>query len=58
MRQRPEGGVIVGRETSLSEQDAYLAKLQAIAREKPLRGGPFDRLTSDEITQILRGDDD
>ncbi len=58
VRLRPEGGVIVERESPALDKDAYLAELHAIARSKPLRGGPFDGLTTDEIMQILRGDDD
>jgi AbrB family looped-hinge helix DNA binding protein len=58
VRLRPEGGIIVEREAPDVDKDTYLAELHAIMREKPLRQGPFDGLTTDEIMQILRGDDD
>ena len=58
VRLRPEGGIIVESEAPDADKDSYLAELHAIMREKPLRRGPLDGLTTDEIMQILRGDDD
>jgi AbrB family looped-hinge helix DNA binding protein len=57
VRARPEGGVIVEREASPGEDDAYRRRLKDIARRKPMSAGPFAGRTTDEIMRVLRGDD-
>jgi AbrB family looped-hinge helix DNA binding protein len=54
---RPEGGVIVEREKPSGRQGEYRRKLEDIARRRPLGGGPFEELTTDQIMDLLRGDD-
>jgi antitoxin PrlF len=57
VRTRPEGGVIVERETAPAKADAYRERLEEIARRRPMRDGPLGAMGSDEIMQLLRGDD-
>jgi antitoxin PrlF len=57
MRARPEGGVLIEREIAPSEDAAFRARLEALARRRPLAGGPFAGRTSDGIMRLLRGDD-
>jgi AbrB family looped-hinge helix DNA binding protein len=57
VRARPEGGVIVERETAPQEDKAFRRRLAAIARRRPLRKGPFGGRTTDEIMRLLRGED-
>ncbi|MGO9740083.1 MAG: AbrB/MazE/SpoVT family DNA-binding domain-containing protein [Roseiarcus sp.] len=57
VRARPEGGVVVERAPASAETDAYRDRLNEIARRRPLSGGPFGDRTTDEIMQILRGED-
>jgi len=57
VRARPEGGVVVEREASPAATDAYRARLEAIARRRPMKDGPFGAKTTDEIMRALRGDD-
>jgi len=57
VRVRPEGGVIVEREAAPGEQAAFRARLEAIARRRPLANGPFGEQTTDEIMRLLRGED-
>ena len=54
VRARAEGGVIVERD---SAPDSYRKRLDEIARRRPLRGGPFGGASTDEIMQLLRGED-
>jgi bifunctional DNA-binding transcriptional regulator/antitoxin component of YhaV-PrlF toxin-antitoxin module len=53
---RPEGGV-VERETAPGEDGAFRARLEAIARRRPLANGRFGKRTAGEIMRLLRGDD-
>jgi antitoxin PrlF len=57
VRVRAEGGVIVEREPSPSEDVEFRARLEALARRRPLAAGQFGKLSSDEIMRLLRGDD-
>ena len=57
VRARPEGGVLIEREAAPGEDAAFRARLEALARRRPLAGGPFDERTSDDIMRLLRGDD-
>ena len=53
----PDGGVMVERGTGPDETAAFLARLEAIAERKPLKDGPFGGNTTDEIMNVLRGED-
>jgi antitoxin PrlF len=57
VRARPEGGVIIERESEPGEGAAFRGRLKALARRRPLAGGPFGGRTSDEIMRLLRGED-
>jgi antitoxin PrlF len=57
VRARPEGGVIVERETMPAEANAFRERLEHIALRQPMKDGPFGGMTTDEIMQVLRGDD-
>ncbi|MGO9420500.1 AbrB/MazE/SpoVT family DNA-binding domain-containing protein [Roseiarcus sp.] len=57
VRARPEGGVIIERETTPNEDEAFRARLKEIARRRPLANGPFGGQTTDQIMRLLRGDD-
>jgi AbrB family looped-hinge helix DNA binding protein len=57
VRARPEGGVIVEREQSASEEVAYRRRLNGVAKRRPLQDGPFKGMTTDAIMELLRGDD-
>jgi len=37
--------------------DFSVALMEAIARRRPMRDGPFGAKTTDEIMRVLRGDD-
>ena len=45
----PEGGVALEREAAPGEEAAFRARLEAIARRRPLANGPFGDRTTDEI---------
>ena len=57
VRPRPEGGVVVERATAPAANDAFRQRLEAIARRRPLKDGPFAAKTTDEIMRVLRGED-
>ena len=57
VRVRPEGGVIVERERTPSDDDAYRRTLKSIAARRPLRGGPFREMTTKAIMDLLRGEE-
>jgi antitoxin PrlF len=57
VRARPEGGVIVEREQTPYDADAYRRKLKSIAARRPLRSGPFRDMTTKAIMDLLRGDE-
>lgn len=57
VRARPEGGVLVEREVASSEDAAFRARLEALARRSPLAGGPFGGRTADDIMTLLRGEE-
>ena len=57
VRVRPEGGVVVEREAEPSERDDFRKRLEEIARRRPMKDGPFGTMPTDEIMDILRGDD-
>jgi AbrB family looped-hinge helix DNA binding protein len=57
VRARPEGGVIVEREQTPSDEDAYRRRLKNIAKRRPLRSGPFRDMTTEAIMDLLRGDE-
>jgi AbrB family looped-hinge helix DNA binding protein len=57
VRARPEGGVVVERAVAPAANDAYRERLEAIARRRPMKDGPFGAKTTDEIMRALRGDD-
>ncbi len=57
VRVRPEGGIVVEREAAPTEDMAFRARLEAIARRRPFANGPFGERTTDEIMRLLRGDD-
>ena len=57
VRARAEGGVLVERESTLSEPDEFRLRLEAIARRRPMKDGPFGAMSTDEIMSVLRGDD-
>lgn len=57
VRARPEGGVIVERESKPEDEAAYRSRLEAIAHRRPLAKGPFANRTTDQIMRLLRGDD-
>ena len=57
VRVRPEGGVIVEREASPSKDAAFRARLEALARRRPLATGSFGGRTTDDIMRLLRGED-
>jgi antitoxin PrlF len=56
VRVRPEGGVIVECEAPSNEEAPFRVRLEAIARRRPLTGGPLGERTSDDIMRLLRGD--
>jgi AbrB family looped-hinge helix DNA binding protein len=57
VRARPEGGVVVERAAAPAEEDAFRQRLEAIARRRPMKDGPFGGKTTDEIMLLLRGED-
>jgi AbrB family looped-hinge helix DNA binding protein len=57
VRARPEGGVIVEREAIPAEGDAFRERLEDIALRRPMKHGPFGGMTTDEIMQVLRGEE-
>lgn len=57
VRVRPEGGVIVERETAPAEEAAFRASLEALARRRLLAKGPLGDRTTDDLMRLLRGDD-
>ena len=57
VRARPEGGVIVERETARSEETAFRSRLEALARRRPFAKGPLGDRKTDNVMRLLRGDD-
>ena len=57
VRARPEGGVLVERETAPSQPDAFRRRLEDIARRRPMKDGPFAAMATDDVMRLLRGDD-
>jgi AbrB family looped-hinge helix DNA binding protein len=57
VRARPEGGVIIERESEPSGEAACRSRLKALARRRPLARGPLGGRTSDDIMRLLRGED-
>jgi len=57
VRARPEGGGVVERAGAHAANDAFRQRLEAIARRRPMKDGPFGAKTTDEIMRVLRGDD-
>lgn len=57
VRALPEGGIIVEREQSPSDEDAYRRKLRSIAKRRPLHSGAFRGMSTDAIMALLRGDE-
>ena len=57
VRVRPEGGIIVEREQSPSNDAAYRRRLKGVAKRRPMQDGPFKGMTTDAIMELLRGDD-
>jgi antitoxin PrlF len=57
VRERPEGGVLIEREAAPGEDAAFRARLEALARGRPLACAPFGERTSDDIIRLFRGDD-
>jgi len=52
VRARPEGGLVVEKVRETAAADEYRRRLEDIARRRPIRD-----LTTDELMQLLRGDD-
>ena len=52
VRVRPEGGVIIEAEDAVMGAEAYLNRLEAMSRRRPIRG-----LSTDEIMRLTRGED-
>jgi AbrB family looped-hinge helix DNA binding protein len=44
-------------EAAPAEENAFRQRLEAIARRRPMRDGPFGAKTTDEIMLLLRGED-
>ena len=57
VRARAEGGVVVERAAAPAETLAYRRRLDAIAKRRPMRKGPFGGMTTDAVMQLLRGGD-
>ena len=57
VRARAEGGVLVERTPTTAETAAFRRRLEAIARRRPLRKGPFGNSDTDAIMRLLRDDD-
>lgn len=52
VRARPEGGVIVEKESATLDRDEYRRRLEDIARRRPFRG-----FTTEELMKLTRGED-
>lgn len=52
VRVRPEGGVLVERETDARARSDYRRALLAMARRKPFKG-----FTTEEVMKLTRGED-
>ncbi|MCW2283933.1 AbrB family looped-hinge helix DNA binding protein [Rhodoblastus acidophilus] len=58
VRAAPGGGILIEREQQApADVDAFRRQLQEVARRQPFRGGPLTGMTSDEIMQLLRGEE-
>ncbi len=57
VRARPEGGVILECESAPAKIEADRKRLEAVAHRRPLRKGPLADKSTDEIMDLLRGED-